>query len=128
MPLGIYIQVPFCQAKCTYCNFHTGVVARERFQPYANAVCREIRDTRGAGLASELVDTIYIGGGTPRLLDPAALAAMLGTLRENYRVENPEVTLEADPETIASDKAFAWLAAGFNRVSLGVQSFHDEEL
>jgi oxygen-independent coproporphyrinogen III oxidase len=126
MPLGIYIQVPFCQTKCTYCNFHTGVVARDRYQPYADAVCGEIRESCGGG--RQIVDTVYIGGGTPSLLDAVALTKVLDALRENYRVENPEVTLEADPETIASDKAFAWLAAGFNRVSLGVQSFHDDEL
>jgi oxygen-independent coproporphyrinogen III oxidase len=130
MTLGIYIQVPFCQTKCTYCNFHTGVVSRDRYQPYAEAVCREI-----AGSVSdhaETVDTVYIGGGTPSLLDPAALAKILETLRGSYRTESlpepMEATLEADPETIAAEKARAWQAAGFNRISLGAQSFDDREL
>ncbi|HKQ88123.1 MAG TPA: radical SAM family heme chaperone HemW [Candidatus Acidoferrales bacterium] len=126
MSLGIYIQVPFCQTKCTYCNFHTGVVARERYEPYAGAVCREISETRE--FRGEVVDTIYVGGGTPSLLDSAALAKMLDALRGHYSVEAPEVTLEADPETIDLQKAAAWLAAGFNRISMGVQSFHDNEL
>jgi oxygen-independent coproporphyrinogen-3 oxidase len=126
MPLGIYIQVPFCQTKCTYCNFHTGVVARDRYQPYTEAVCREIGESRSSEV--QPVDTIYVGGGTPSLLDPAALAKMLDALRGNYRIENPEITLEADPETIDAQKADAWLAAGFNRISMGVQSFHDNEL
>ncbi len=126
MPLGIYIQVPFCQSKCTYCNFHTGVVARDRYQPYADAVCREIWDTREFG--GELVDTVYLGGGTPSLLDPAALARMLQALSAKYHLANPEITLEADPETITPAKADAWLAAGFNRISMGVQSFRDNEL
>ncbi|HKV46785.1 MAG TPA: radical SAM family heme chaperone HemW [Candidatus Acidoferrales bacterium] len=127
MSLGIYIQVPFCQTKCTYCNFHTGVVARERYQPYANAVCQEIAETRE--LNGETVNTIYVGGGTPSLLSPAALGRMLDALREKYRVEaGAETTLEADPETIHQEKAAAWLAAGFNRISMGVQSFHDNEL
>jgi oxygen-independent coproporphyrinogen III oxidase len=129
MPQGVYIQVPFCQSKCTYCNFHTGVVSRERFLPYADAVCREIREYRGPGGREVLpADTIYVGGGTPSLLDPAALAKMLDALRENNLVENAEVTLEADPETITPDKAATWRAAGFNRFSMGVQSFHDNEL
>jgi oxygen-independent coproporphyrinogen III oxidase len=126
MTLGVYIQVPFCQTKCTYCNFHTGVVSRDRYQPYAECVCREI-----AGSASPTpytVDTVYIGGGTPSLLDPAALAKILDTVRATYRVEAPEVTLEADPETITAEKAAAWITAGFNRISLGAQSFDDREL
>ena len=85
--LGIYVQVPFCQTKCTYCNFHTGVVAKERFAPYVEAACREIRGHRrllraagviGAGAGEDnrqewrsyLVDTVYFGGGTPSLLEP----------------------------------------------------------
>jgi oxygen-independent coproporphyrinogen-3 oxidase len=128
MSLGIYIQVPFCQTKCTYCNFHTGVVSRDRYQPYADAICREIS-------SSELddppnVDTVYFGGGTPSLFDPATLAKILGTLHENFPFAStiPEITLEADPETITSEKAHAWLAAGFNRISLGSQSFNDAVL
>lgn len=117
--------MPFCQTKCTYCNFHTGVVARERYQPYADAVCREISEARE--FRGKIVDTIYVGGGTPSLLDPAALAKMLEALGEKYRVDSAaEITLEADPETIDAKKAAAWLAA--NRISMGVQSFYDNEL
>lgn len=126
MSLGIYIQVPFCQTKCTYCNFHTGVVSRDRFQPYADAVCREISETSRADTA--IVDTIYFGGGTPSLLEPAALAKIVESIRCAYRFESGEVTLEADPETITSEKASAWLGAGFDRISLGAQSFNDAEL
>ena len=126
MSLGIYIQVPFCQTKCTYCNFHTGVVSRDRYQPYASAVCREIAGVPEA--QQPLADTVYFGGGTPSLLDPAALAKILDTLWANYSFETPEITLEADPETITAEKAKSWLAAGFNRISLGVQSFSDREL
>lgn len=126
MSLGVYIQVPFCQTKCTYCNFHTGVVSRDRFQPYADAVCREITET--AGSAALVVDTIYFGGGTPSLLEPAALAKIIESVRGAYRFESGEVTLEADPETITPVKASAWLGAGFNRISLGAQSFSDIEL
>lgn len=135
MCLGVYIQVPFCQTRCTYCNFHTGVVARDRYQPYANAVCREIGDSFAAlspQLAGAKIDTVYLGGGTPSLLDPRALAQIIQTLRESGSFlpeENEmEITLEADPETIFREKAEAWLAAGFNRISLGVQSFDDRVL
>jgi oxygen-independent coproporphyrinogen III oxidase len=157
MTLSIYIQVPFCQTKCTYCNFHTGVVSHDRYQPYANAVCREIADglafaalnpatsSSGHGFSRaessitlegvstpearhRSADTVYFGGGTPSLLDPAALHKILDTLRATYSFETPEITLEADPETITSEKSAAWLASGFNRISLGVQSFNDREL
>ncbi len=124
---GAYIQVPFCQTKCTYCNFHTGVVARDRYEPYAAAVCREITES-GSYLGGQTFDTAYFGGGTPSLLDPTALARILSTLRKSFHVEAQEITLEADPETISPIKASAWLDAGFNLISLGVQSFDDSEL
>jgi oxygen-independent coproporphyrinogen III oxidase len=126
MTLGVYIQVPFCQTKCTYCNFHTGVVSPDRFEPYADAVCREIDGTVTAhGLA---VDTVYFGGGTPSLLNPATLGRIIDSLRRCYPFDQAEITLEADPETITAEKARAWSAAGFNRISLGAQSFSDMEL
>ena len=152
--LGIYVQVPFCQTKCTYCNFHTGVVSASRFAPYAEAVCREIRVHRellkaagvdwagrvgrsdGAPLQKRsatpgtdlMVDTVYFGGGTPSLLDPAHLQRILETVRESFTTDLVEVTLEADPETIEAEKAGAWVRAGINRVSFGLQSFVDKEL
>jgi oxygen-independent coproporphyrinogen-3 oxidase len=136
--LGIYVQVPFCQTKCTYCNFHTGVVSSARFAPYVACVCEEIARHREfyaaegldlpAGLADAVVDTIYIGGGTPSLLDAGHLRRIVDAIRGNFVVELTEVTLEADPETVTVEKAAAWVAAGINRISFGVQSFCDEEL
>lgn len=124
--LGIYVQVPFCQTKCTYCNFHTGVVARGLYRPYVDAVCREISQSQALGDVT--VDTVYLGGGTPSLLEPADLARIMDAIRHNYSCVLEEVTLEADPETITAEKAAAWLDAGINRVSMGVQSLNDEEL
>ena len=143
MNLGAYIQVPFCQTKCTYCNFHTGVVARDKYQPYAAAVCREITAAASSAdlalLRGAAMDTVYFGGGTPSLLVPTALANILDSLRASFGLAasaaltsapttEPEITLEADPETITPEKAHSWRAAGFNRVSLGAQSFDDREL
>ena len=122
--VGIYVQVPFCQTKCTYCNFHTGAFSRSLYAPYVDAVCREIRSAQ-RGLTA---DTVYIGGGTPSLLDPAHLERILAAIRDVYGGNWNEATLEADPETITSDEAVAWLKAGVNRISMGVQSFNDEEL
>jgi oxygen-independent coproporphyrinogen-3 oxidase len=152
--LGIYVQVPFCQTKCTYCNFHTGVVASSQFAPYVEAVCREIREhrellkavgvdwdgrlersgavpqRRNGEIAGEdlVVDTVYIGGGTPSLLDPANLQNILDAIRSTFTAELAEVTLEADPETIEAKKAASWVRAAINRVSFGLQSFSDKEL
>ncbi len=123
--MGIYVQVPFCQTRCTYCNFHTGVVARDRYLPYVEAVCREIEQT---GNAAAGADTIYIGGGTPSLLEPSALAQVVDQVRRASESEPAEVTLEADPETVTPEKARQWHGAGINRISLGAQSFQDEEL
>ena len=137
-PLGIYIQVPFCQTKCTYCNFHTGVVSSVRFAPYVAAVCKEIRqhakfyETAKIAVtplfSQTFVDTVYIGGGTPSLLDPAHIAELLRAIRETFDGGSLEITLEADPETIDAPKVSAWAAAGVNRVSFGLQSFIDKEL
>src|SRR6267154_693559 len=152
--LGIYVQVPFCQTKCTYCNFHTGVVASSRFAPYVEAVCGEIRRHRelltvagvdwpgrlgrsGAaplqnenGIPGEQLaaDTVYIGGGTPSLLDPEHLRGILDTIRATFEGDIAEVTLEADPETIEAEKAAAWVQSGINRVSFGLQACVDKEL
>src|SRR5712692_10054250 len=135
MNLGIYIQVPFCQTKCTYCNFHTGVFAQSLYDPYASAVCRELAehaalcgDADATLEANFTVDTVYIGGGTPSLLAPATLARILDAVQAGFRCQFEEVTLEADPETVTPEKAAAWRTAGINRASLGVQSFHDQEL
>src|ERR1700688_2300600 len=125
--LGIYVQVPFCQTKCTYCNFHTGPAARSLYAPYARAVEREIAEhmpfSAAAGLAqavhaaAKTVDTIYVGGGTPSLLDPADLAGILDAVRRHFACSASEVTLEADPETINEAKTAAWKGAGVNRIS-----------
>ncbi len=140
MKLGVYVQVPFCRTKCTYCNFHTGVFPRGMYAPYVDAAVREIAEHRalfaeagvGSGVTSQneraIVDTIYIGGGTPSLLDAAALARMIDALRASFACAFEEVTLEADPETITRENAEGWRAAGINRISLGSQSFNDKEL
>lgn len=126
MKIGVYAQVPFCQTKCTYCNFHTGVFSPSTYAPYVDAVCREICGQRA--LEAGCVDTIYIGGGTPSLLEPADVGRILSAIRESRRAEWEEVTLEADPQTVTPEKVSRWQRAGVNRISMGVQSFNDREL
>ncbi len=133
--LGVYVQVPFCQTKCTYCNFHTGVFSKELYAPYVRAVCREIAEfprlvceNQIADVPEAVVDTVYFGGGTPSLLEPSSLALVIKAIRASFPSQFEEVTLEADPETISPEKANAWRQTGFNRISMGVQSFDDGEL
>jgi len=135
MNAGIYVQIPFCQTKCTYCNFHTGVFSHELYAPYVNAVVREIaeyprllRENGISEIPEVVIDTVYVGGGTPSLLDPRSLRDLIGAMRAGFNCKFEEVTLEADPETITPEKAAAWREAGFDRISMGVQSFHDGEL
>jgi oxygen-independent coproporphyrinogen-3 oxidase len=135
MRLGVYVQVPFCQTKCTYCNFHTGVFSSDLYAPYVDAVCREISEyprlqveSRIAEVPGAVVDTAYFGGGTPSLLDPGGLRRVLDAIRAGFNSKLEEVTLEADPETITPAKAAAWREAGFDRISMGAQSFVDAEL
>jgi oxygen-independent coproporphyrinogen-3 oxidase len=135
MKAGIYVQVPFCQSKCTYCNFHTGVFSRDLYAPYVDAVAREIteyprllRENAIMEIPEAIVDTVYVGGGTPSLLDPKDLRSILDAIRARFQCHFEEVTLEADPETITPEKAAVWREAGFDRISMGVQSFHDREL
>ncbi len=136
---GLYIQVPFCQSKCTYCNFHTGVFSQGFQSPYANAVRHQLANhaqlyaesglpRRDKSQAEIEVDTVYVGGGTPSLLPPQELAGIMDAVRCAFHSRWTEVTLEADPETITPERAAAWLSAGFNRISMGVQSFEDREL
>jgi oxygen-independent coproporphyrinogen III oxidase len=135
MRLGMYVQVPFCQTKCTYCNFHTGVFSSDLYAPYVEAICREVaeysrllEELQISDVPNAVVDTVYFGGGTPSLLDPAELGRVLDSMRAGFECKFEEVTLEADPETISREKAAAWRRAGFNRVSMGVQSFENNEL
>ena len=131
--LGVYISVPFCRAKCTFCNFASGVGTPDAVERYVALLCREIRAVRGAAEAAgialpERVDTVYIGGGTPSLLEAAQLEAIFAAMRGEFRIEGgAEMTLEAAPGQIGASLLDAALGMGVNRVSLGVQTFVDAE-
>ena len=130
---GIYIHIPFCERKCTYCNFNTTDFFKPLAARYIDAVAREITFW-GHHLAHPSgnrfpVDTIYIGGGTPSIVDAEQLALVIETCREAFDVApDSEVTNEINPATLSREKADRWLSAGINRASVGVQSFIDDEL
>jgi putative oxygen-independent coproporphyrinogen III oxidase len=138
--LGIYISVPFCRAKCTYCNFASGVFGLERMDAYVDRVCGEMRGVREltAGFAAqdgacgvelpEYVDSIYLGGGTPSLLQAEQVRKLFGVLRAEFAVRtDAEITLECAPGQLSDETLGAMLHTGINRISFGVQSFIDRE-
>jgi len=131
--LGLYFSVPFCKAKCTYCNFASGVYPASEHGRY---VSRLVADLEGsAKWAGEMgvelpreVDTIYFGGGTPVLLDGALFAEIFAAIRRNFAVnKDAEITVECAPGQLSDATLAAMAEAGVNRVSLGVQSFVDRE-
>jgi oxygen-independent coproporphyrinogen-3 oxidase len=124
--LGLYVHIPFCAAICNYCNFNRGLFDAGLKQRYVAALLREIRS---AGEPATPADTIFFGGGTPSLLDPAEIADIVRTCRESFDLAaDAEVTLEANPETVTAERLEQFRAAGVNRLSYGVQSFRDTEL
>ena len=133
MSAGIYISVPFCKAKCSFCNFASDVFAAERMQGYVERLCEEIRGARGycsrVGVSMpEEVDSVYFGGGTPSLLEAGMVAQVFGALAGEFRIGNGvEVTVEGAPGQFGDASLEAFQAAGMNRVSMGVQSFVDRE-
>jgi oxygen-independent coproporphyrinogen-3 oxidase len=133
MPLGIYISVPFCRSKCSYCNFASGVFAASHMERYAErlcadmASCREIASEFGAEVPGP-VDSIYFGGGTPSLLSPEQLTKLFTRIANEFAIApQAEVTVECAPSTLTQPILEALVSCGVNRVSLGVQSFVDRE-
>ena len=133
MPLGIYISVPFCRTKCSYCNFASGVFSRAVFERYLDRVCADIENAQKVaeemgGRMQRAVDSIYLGGGTPTVLDAAQLERVFATVRSQFVVKpEAEVTVECAPGTLTGAMLESLLRCGVNRMSLGVQSFVDQE-
>ncbi len=135
----LYVHVPFCQRRCSYCDFSIAVRKRIPAREYVEAVLGELAAVRSADperepgdYGGESLETLYLGGGTPSLLPPEAISALLTSLRDAFHAtpsrDDVEVTLEANPEDVTLDHATAWRHAGINRVSLGAQSFDDRVL
>ena len=123
--LGLYVHIPFCSAICNYCNFNRGLYDAELKSRYVEALVSEIQRS-GDGSSA---DTIFFGGGTPSLLDPAEIARLVKECGRAFEVAtNAEITLEANPETVSQERLEGFREAGVNRLSFGVQSFHDDEL
>lgn len=122
---GIYIHVPFCRSRCIYCDFYSVTQSERWMEAYADALCREMRERRDEG-RGEIVNTLYIGGGTPSQLPPLLLSRIFAEVERLFVLANDaEVTIEANPDDVTAE----WLAeigdTPVNRISMGLQTFHD---
>jgi len=122
-PRHIYVHVPFCRRRCSYCDFAIAVRHDVPVQQFVDTLAREIARRHPDAVAHD-VDTVYLGGGTPSLLGGDGVARLVDRLRERFRFgTGAEVTLEANPDDVSRESAAAWRAAGVNRLSIGAQSF-----
>ena len=131
--LGIYVSIPFCRSKCTYCNFASGVFPASDHERYVDRLVEDLAGAKVKVAAKganrpHRVDTVYLGGGTPSLLAPHLLVRLFDSIRAEFDLDaNAEITVECAPGQLADSTLEAMAAAGVNRVSLGVQSFIDSE-
>jgi putative oxygen-independent coproporphyrinogen III oxidase len=137
MPIGLYISVPFCRTKCSYCNFASDVFSKSAYENYVARLIEDIANSRqlasrvGCTLGSapnDTVDSIYLGGGTPSILEASQLLRIFAAVRDEFAVtRDAEITVECAPGTLTPALIETLLQCGVNRVSLGVQSFVDQE-
>jgi len=124
---GIYIHIPFCRSRCSYCDFATGIYDRPLAERYVDALVKELEIWEE--VSPRRVDTIYFGGGTPSLLSPAQVKAILETVHSRFEVESAaEVTMEMNPGTVTPESVAEFRRLGINRASFGAQTFDDREL
>ena len=125
---GLYLHIPFCKSKCAYCNFFS-VVSEKQRADFLEALKREAV-MRKDYLGGEEVRTVYFGGGTPSLLEPLEILGILEILDKNYNITTAaaEITLEANPDTVSKESLLAYKSIGINRLSIGIQSFFDDDL
>jgi oxygen-independent coproporphyrinogen-3 oxidase len=127
-PLGLYLHIPYCLHKCGYCDFNSHPENREESEIYVSALLSEI-EHYAPQLAGKTVSTVFFGGGTPTLLPPASLDKILGKVKNHYNLSRDcEITIEANPATVKQETLDQIRSSGFNRISIGVQSFDADEL
>ena len=127
--LGLYIHIPFCRQKCKYCDFLSFPCTSEQvYREYVTALCMEMESRREDCQGRE-VDTVFIGGGTPSLLQPEDFRRMMDSIQSNFHLaEETEITIETNPNSISQQKLDAYLENGVNRISIGIQSFDNQIL
>ena len=123
-PFGVYIHIPFCRSRCPYCDFVSQAIPDAPPDAFVRALVEEIRAFEGPRKST----SVFLGGGTPSLLTATQLETILEAIRSGMSLEGAEITLEANPDDVTSERARTWGALGINRISLGVQSFDDQVL
>ena len=124
---GLYLHIPFCKSKCVYCGFYS-TVNRKEVERYVAALTKEMA-LRCHEANGEPIRTVYFGGGTPSILQTAQLQRIIDSIKQHFRIdEEAEITIEANPEQLSADYCSSLKQLGFNRISIGIQSFHDEIL
>ena len=128
--LGIYIHIPFCISKCSYCGFYShGGSTAEEHKEYIEGLLEDIREYGKVYGDRYLVDTVFIGGGTPTIIDPVHIKEVMDVLRESFNLSaDAEVTIESNPKTLTGEKLRIYRQGGINRLSIGVQSFDNHLL
>ena len=125
---GIYIHIPFCKNKCTYCDFHFSTTYHSYQDKMIDAIVEELKQ-RSDYLKGEFVETIYFGGGTPSLINLVGISKIIETIYSFFIVtDTPEITLETNPDDITYELVHSWKSVGINRLSIGIQSFDEEVL
>ncbi len=127
---GVYLHIPFCRSRCSYCDFAVSIYQTELAEKYVDALCLEVQNSNSQIQNQKIeIDTIYFGGGTPSLLFPNQIEKILKTVNEKFAVAvDAEITMEMNPATLTLDKAQEFRALGVNRASFGAQTFDDREL
>lgn len=124
---GLYVHIPFCQAKCEYCDFYS-ITQLEQIEAFVEALILELT-LRAEQHRDDVFSTVFWGGGTPSLLTPGQIQRVMSAIRRQYKIlPQAEVSVESNPGTLAPEKLESFIAAGFNRISMGVQSFNPDEL
>ncbi len=124
---GIYIHVPFCKKKCLYCDFYS-IGTSNKISEFPSLIEKELL-LRKDFIGDVPIDTIYLGGGTPSLLLPESVSHVLNSISKTFCVsKNSEITIEANPDDLTKDLLLSYYDAGVNRISIGIQSFIDDEL
>lgn len=126
--IGVYVHIPYCVSKCPYCDFRS-VTGGVREGEYAERLLEELSFfVKKEGLGNRFIESIYIGGGTPSIFSPAEIARLVSCIKKAFAHESPEVTLEANPDTVTPEKLSGYIKGGVTRLSIGVQSFDDRVL
>jgi len=125
---GIYVHIPFCKKQCSYCDFHFSTTFELYRDRMVKAICDEV-EIRSELNSNEIVETIYLGGGTPSILKASELALILDSIKNNFILSGfPEITLECNPDDCSEENLRSWKALGFNRISIGIQSLDEHQL